>query len=141
MIMSAARTNTGDLIPIAVLIVLSVHSGYLLINVLHLQGLKLAHPITTDHNFQVSLLIGADHYWSFVQDHIVRGDSTIKAGIPIVWAITLKQSVITICYAADQHYYYRIPRPRPTAVLVNIETIATNTNKPDLPVNKYLTRL
>ena len=40
----------------------------------HLQGLKLAHPITTDHNFQVSLLIGTDHCWSFIQDHIVRGE-------------------------------------------------------------------
>ena len=74
------ETNTGDLIPIAVLIVPSIavpiqNSFWVsLDNVPHLQGLKLAHPITTDHNFQVSLLIGTDHYWSFVQDHIVRGE-------------------------------------------------------------------
>ena len=35
----------------------------------------LAHSITTDQNFQIyQLIVGTDHYWSFVQDHIVRGD-------------------------------------------------------------------
>ena len=39
----------------------------------HLRDLKLAHPITSDKNFTISLLIGTDHYWSFVEDHIIRG--------------------------------------------------------------------
>ena len=41
----------------------------------HLQGLKLAHPITNEENFQVSMLIGTDFYWRFIEDNIVRGDS------------------------------------------------------------------
>ena len=40
----------------------------------YLSGLTLAHPVTSDENFHISVLIGADHYWEFVQDHIVRGD-------------------------------------------------------------------
>ena len=43
-------------------------------NIPHLQGLTLAHPITGDEYFEVSLLIGTDQYWNFVGDHIVRGD-------------------------------------------------------------------
>lgn len=39
----------------------------------HLQGLKLAHPISDEDLFEIDLLIGADHYWNIVEDHIVRG--------------------------------------------------------------------
>ena len=39
----------------------------------HLQGLKLAHPVGTPEKFDISLLIGADHYWQVVGNHIVRG--------------------------------------------------------------------
>jgi hypothetical protein len=39
-----------------------------------LRQLKLAHPVTSDKNFEISLLIGADHYWDFVEDHIILGN-------------------------------------------------------------------
>jgi len=42
----------------------------------YLQGLTLAHPITNDENFHVSVLIGADCYWQFIQDHVVRGNGS-----------------------------------------------------------------
>jgi len=40
----------------------------------HLKGLPLAHPVTNDENFHISILIGADFYWQFIQDRIVRGE-------------------------------------------------------------------
>ena len=40
----------------------------------YLRKLKLAGPVTSDENFEISLLIGADHYWDFVEDHIIRGN-------------------------------------------------------------------
>jgi len=40
----------------------------------YLHHLPLAHPVTSDENFYISILIGADYYWHFVQDHVVRGD-------------------------------------------------------------------
>ena len=43
-------------------------------NIPHLQGLVLAHPITREEKFEISLLIGADHYWDFIEDHIIRGN-------------------------------------------------------------------
>ena len=43
----------------------------------HLRGLKLANPVSDEPEFSVSILIGADHYWSFVQDHIIQGDGPI----------------------------------------------------------------
>ena len=44
----------------------------------HLQGLKLAHPVGTPEKFDISLLIGADHYWQVVGNHIVRGKGPTK---------------------------------------------------------------
>ena len=40
----------------------------------HLKGLPIAHPITAAENFEISLLVGADFYWDLVGDHIIRGD-------------------------------------------------------------------
>ena len=40
----------------------------------YLRGLKLAHPVAADQIFNVSLFMGADHYWSFVQNRVVRGN-------------------------------------------------------------------
>ena len=40
----------------------------------YLKNLHLAHPVTLDENFEISILIRADFYWQFVQDNIVRGD-------------------------------------------------------------------
>ena len=40
----------------------------------YLTGLRLAHPVTSSGQFTISLLIGADHYWDVVLDHIVRGN-------------------------------------------------------------------
>ena len=45
-----------------------------LLQMKHLNGLQLANPVTKDSMFEISLLIGADYYWQFVGDHIVRGE-------------------------------------------------------------------
>ena len=74
------ETNSGNRISISVLIIPFIAAP--LQNSLqapiesfpHLHGLKLAYPITNENNFQISVLIGADYYWTFVEDKIVRGD-------------------------------------------------------------------
>ena len=43
-------------------------------NLPHLKGLQLAHPVTSDENFRISILIGADFYWQFIQDRVIPGD-------------------------------------------------------------------
>lgn len=40
----------------------------------YLRGLQLANPVTPDKKFNISLLVGADYYWSLVQNEIIRGD-------------------------------------------------------------------
>ncbi|VDI53500.1 Hypothetical predicted protein [Mytilus galloprovincialis] len=42
-------------------------------NCKHLIGLRLAHPITNDDKLSISLLIGADFYWDFIEDTVIRG--------------------------------------------------------------------
>jgi len=74
------ETESGQLIPISVLIVPSISApiqnlvSTCVYNMPHLRK-KLAHPVSSEKKFTISLLIGTDHYWSFVEDDIIRGDS------------------------------------------------------------------
>ena len=62
------RTTTGELVSLSALLVPTIAtpiSNPLDTDVLqlpYLKGLPLAHPITASENFEISLLIGADHY-------------------------------------------------------------------------------
>ena len=40
----------------------------------YLKGIKLVHPVTRDNEFDISLLIGADQYWSVAEDKVIRGN-------------------------------------------------------------------
>ena len=40
----------------------------------YIQGLRLAHLISEDDTFEISVLIGADYYWDFVEDEVIRGN-------------------------------------------------------------------
>ncbi|XP_052245580.1 uncharacterized protein LOC127854555 [Dreissena polymorpha] len=67
-------------IPVSVLIVPTIAApircGYLrsTAELPYLRGLKLAHSVKGDTLFDISLLVGADHYWDIVEDHVVRGN-------------------------------------------------------------------
>ena len=73
------QTISGEKIPISVLIVPTI--ALPLQNPIrtsikefpYLRWLPLAYPVTENENFKISVLIGADYYWHFVQDHVVRG--------------------------------------------------------------------
>ena len=74
------RTDTGHRVPIKVLVVPIIAMP--LQNYIcqiddrydYIRGLKLAHPITQQDSFEISLLIGADYYWDIVEDHVIRGN-------------------------------------------------------------------
>ena len=40
----------------------------------YLRGLKLAYPVSSEEQFHISMLIGADYYWNIVGDKIIRGN-------------------------------------------------------------------
>ena len=68
--------DTNERIPIQVVIIPKIatsQNSFLtadICNLPHLRDLKLAHPVTSDDQFQISLLIGADHYWDIVENDI-----------------------------------------------------------------------
>ncbi|XP_070573730.1 uncharacterized protein [Ptychodera flava] len=49
------------------------HVSAEILNSDHLRGLKLAHPVSNVKTMEIDVLIGADQYWNFVGNHIVRG--------------------------------------------------------------------
>ena len=51
-----------------------IHRQTQMENMKHLTGLKLAHPAMNDGYFDIMVLIGADYYWSIVQDRVIRGN-------------------------------------------------------------------
>lgn len=75
-----SKTNCQEEIPLRALIVeniatpLQLHSHGNTNTILYLRELPLAHPVTNNVNFELSLLVGADHYWDIVQDKIIRGN-------------------------------------------------------------------
>ena len=76
----SVHTLNGKRIPISVLIVPKLAAPIRnsvrahLRDIPYFQKLPLAHPVTGDENFEISILIGADYYWHFVQDNIVWGN-------------------------------------------------------------------
>ena len=72
-------TTSGEKIPLQVLVVekiatpLQNHLHQNVQDLPYLRGLRLAHPITSEESFEVSLLIGVHHYWDLVEDHVIRG--------------------------------------------------------------------
>jgi len=73
-------TTSGEQLPLSVLIVptiatliQSVVEGDIM-QLSYLKDVPLAHPVTTEQPFQISLLIGADYYWSIIENHIIRGN-------------------------------------------------------------------
>ena len=74
------KTCSGELLPISALIVPTIATPLRnmfktnITQLPHLCGLPLGHPIISDRNFKISLLIGSDHYWDIVEDHIIRGN-------------------------------------------------------------------
>ena len=70
------ETSGRETIPIDVLIVPTIAAPLSnmppeVIKSNHLKGLKLAFPVTQDGEFDISFLIGADHYWKIVHNHII----------------------------------------------------------------------
>ncbi|XP_053389091.1 uncharacterized protein LOC128552105 [Mercenaria mercenaria] len=73
-------TDSKQKIPIKTIIVPTIanpitnHLKDSTVNLPYLRGLKLAHPVSSDSCFNISLLIGADFYWDIVEDEVRRGD-------------------------------------------------------------------
>ena len=73
------RTTDGGEIPISVLVVprisqpLSNLPFSYVKELPYLKGLDLTHAVSDNQEFDISVLIGADFYWSIVQETVIRG--------------------------------------------------------------------
>ena len=76
-------TDTNEQLTLEALVVSEIatpfqnHLPSIVPNLQYLKGLKLAHPVTANEQFDISLLIGVDYYWKIVQDEVIRGDGPI----------------------------------------------------------------
>ena len=73
------HTMYGERIPISELVVPRIASPIqnsirmTLLHLPHIMGIKLAYQVTDDENFELSILIGADYYKTFVEDQVMKG--------------------------------------------------------------------
>ena len=94
-------TLTGQTIPLTVLVVPHIATPlqntvtFDVADLPHLQKLPLAHPLSTDKQFDISLLVGADHYWDIVGDVIVRGDGPTAVESKVGYLLSGPAPVIT----------------------------------------------
>ena len=69
-------TDTNERLTLEALVVPEIatpfqnHLPSIVPNLQYLKGLKLAHPVTANEQFDISLLIGVDYYWQTVQDEV-----------------------------------------------------------------------
>ena len=74
------HTQDRSVIPISVLVVPQLaaplqNSVWMEVSKMpYLKHLQLAHPVTEDDSFEINILVGADYYWTFVQDQVICGD-------------------------------------------------------------------
>ena len=99
-------TNTAETIPLSVLIVPKIAAPLQTImssqlhELPHLHGLTLAHPITGDEQFDVSLLIRVDYYWKIVGNHVVRGDGPTAVQSKLGYLLSGPLYLPKSCYEA-----------------------------------------
>ena len=80
------HTISGHLLPLTVLIVPTIAAPIQTVdqrsitNLPYLNGLRLAHPLSSAEQFSITLLIGADQYWKIVEDHVIRGNGPTAVG-------------------------------------------------------------
>ena len=96
----------------------------------------MAHPITSDENFHVSVLIGADYFWQFVQDQVVRGNGPTavqsRLGYLLSGPLLLPQSTDTAglnvsvlsCTTEDatQRSFWNVESTGTTRIMKNSDT-------------------
>jgi len=111
----------GEMIPIRVLIgpviskPIANRCRQSLTDLQYLRGLRLAHPVTMDDIFEISLLIGADFYWQIVGDETVRGEgpTAVNSRIGYLLSGLLPESTGKTSHGMDVIAAHVSDTPRP----------------------------
>ena len=121
------RTDIGGIIPIQVVIIPVIampQRNHMTTDIHNLPYLKnpLAHPITSDDQLKISLLIGADHYWDIVEDKIVRGSGPTAAKSKIGYLLSGPTTV---------------PYPPPSELTATVLKTIVTTEREDVTLEKF----
>jgi len=88
------KTSNGKLLPLYTLITPTIATplknttNTSITKLPYLKGLPLAHPVTSNKNFSISLLIGADHYWDIAEDTVIRGNGPTAVGSKLSYLLS-----------------------------------------------------
>ena len=84
----------------------------------YLSGVKLAHPVSAACKFDISLLIGVDHYWEIVGNHIIRGHgpTAMQSKLGYLLSGPLPQHSdpsrqLLVCYTLQSHMTLQDAQP------------------------------
>ena len=100
----SVHTLGQSVIPISVLIVPTLAAPLqntirMEVNKLpYLKDLQLAHTVTEGDNFEITILVRADYYWTFVQDQVIRGNgpTAVKSRLGYLLSGPLSQSLTAV---------------------------------------------
>ena len=143
------HADNGDKIPVQVIIIPTIaapQKNFLTADVQqlpHLNGLKLAHPITSKDQFQISLLIGADHYWDIVENEIIRGPGPTAAKSKIGYLLSgPMKSTVSTSSALNANILKVIVSNEPENTALekfwNLESIGILPDKPPTDESKFV---
>ncbi|XP_070546084.1 uncharacterized protein [Ptychodera flava] len=88
------HTLSGDKAEIEALLIPEISTGLKnhvdshLLTLPYLKGLRLAHPVSNDACYDIDILIGADYYWSFVGNEIIRGQGPTAVDSPFGYLLS-----------------------------------------------------
>ena len=107
----------------------------------YLHGLKLAHPLTGEDIFSISLLIGADKYWDIVGNRVIRGDGLMAVQSKIGYLLSGPLPTPTTETATDciMNIITSPPDMYDLERFWKLETLGIQSEKDDKSSSEYLT--
>ena len=107
----------------------------------YLHGLKLAHPLTGEDIFSISLLIGADKYWDIVGNIVIRGDGPTAVQSKIGYLLSGPLPTPTTETATDciMNIITSPPDMYDLERFWKLETLGIQSEKDDESSSEYLT--
>ena len=54
----------------------------------YLEGLKFAQPVTANGKLDIGILVGADHYWDFIEGTFICGDGPTMAKSMVAYLLS-----------------------------------------------------
>lgn len=100
-----------DVMTVPTIAILLRNIQYTISTLPYLQGLKLAHPVTKDDTFNISLLNSADKFWDMVGNRVISGYGPVPVQSKIGYLFSGPLLVSSIDMATDCILHVIISQP------------------------------